>query len=89
MFNTQGMNFKDMCLLKQENIHEERLVYIRRKTKRIYNLKLTEQAKSIISYYIKRLESFPNINQFIFPILPDNFGANASADYKMYNSALK
>tara|TARA_B100000963_G_scaffold132435_1_gene115331 strand:+ start:786 stop:2033 length:1248 start_codon:yes stop_codon:yes gene_type:complete len=89
MFNTQGMNFKDMCLLKRKNIHEDRLVYIRRKTKRVYNLKLTKQAKEIISYYVSRLQTIPNVNRFIFPILPSHFGANASADHKMYNSALK
>ena len=73
------LNFKDMCLLKQENIHEDRLVYIRRKTKRVYNLKLTKKAKEIISYYVNRLQTFPNVNQYIFPILPSHFGTNCSA----------
>ena len=89
MFNTQGMNYRDMCLLKKENIHGDRLVYIRRKTKRIYNIKITEKAKEIIDYYIKRLETNPHPKQFLFPILPKNYGNNDENDTKMYNSALK
>ena len=89
MFNTQGMNYRDMCLLKRENIHGDRLVYIRRKTKRIYNIKITEKAKEIIDYYIKRLETSPHPKQFLFPILPKNYGNNDENDTKMYNSVLR
>jgi len=89
IFNTQGMNFRDMSLLKMENIQGERLVYIRRKTKRIYNIKITAKAKEIIDYYSKRLENNPHPQQFLFPILPHSYGNNNENDTKMYNSALK
>jgi len=89
MFFTQGMNFRDMTLLKNENIQNDRLVYIRRKTKRIYNIKITDKAKEILDYYNLRNESQPHPKGYLFPILPHNYSEDTEKDHKMYNSALK
>ena len=50
-FNLIGISFIDMALLKQSNIQGERIVYKRRKTGKIYNVKLTAKAKEILEIY--------------------------------------
>jgi site-specific recombinase XerD len=69
MFNMRGMNFIDLAYLTMKNIREDRLVYKRIKTGKLYNIKLTTQAKEIISYYIKGKKS--NSKDYIFPIMPE------------------
>ena len=89
MFNTQGMNFKDMSILKTSNIHENRIVYIRQKTKRVYSIKATKKAKEIMNYYLDRSTIHPNAKNLLFPILPLNYGENSERDSKTYYSCLK
>ncbi len=59
-----GINFADMANLKTTNIVENRLVYIRKKTKKKINIPLCEEAKSILNKY---LES-SSMRGYIFPI---------------------
>lgn len=65
MFNMQGMNFIDLAKLKSGQIIAGRVRYIRSKTNKPYEVKLTKEAEEIISKY--------NINKrpedFVFPIL--------------------
>ena len=58
-----GINFKDIAYLKDENIIDNRLSYIRRKTKQLITLPLQPQAIEIISKY-KSAD-----NPYLFPIL--------------------
>jgi len=60
MFNLRGMNFKDLSELKIENLDLEdgRCRYKRSKTKyssnsKEFNIKLSNEAKTILNYYIK------------------------------------
>ena len=46
-----GINFTDMSLLTNDNIDNDRLIYIRQKTKKTIILPLSEQAKEIINKY--------------------------------------
>ena len=84
MFNTQGMNFKDMSILKTSNIHENLIVYIRQKTKRVYSIKATKKAKEIMDYYLDRSTIHPNARNLLFPIPPLNYGENSERDSKTY-----
>jgi integrase len=48
MFNLIGISFADLVTLKQENIIDGRIVYRRKKTKRIYSIKINEYAQLIL-----------------------------------------
>lgn len=58
-----GINFKDIAFLKEDNIVDKRLSYIRRKTKQLITLPLQAQAIEIINKY-KSAD-----NPYLFPIL--------------------
>lgn len=71
-FNLRGMNFADLAFLTLENLEGDRLIYERRKTRRgdnvkTFNIKLTEEAKSILAIYTPGKKR----NDLIFPILTD------------------
>jgi len=65
MFNMQGMNFIDLAKLKVGQIVAGRVRYIRSKTNKPYEVKLTKEAEEIVSKYI--LDKKPE--DFVFPIL--------------------
>lgn len=65
MFNLQGMNFIDLAKLQCKQISHGRLRYIRSKTNKPFDVKLTKEAEDILSYYI--LNKSPE--DFIFPII--------------------
>lgn len=58
-----GISFSDMANLKQSNITNDRLMYIRQKTHRKINVPICDEAKEIIKKYID------SNNEYIFPIL--------------------
>lgn len=64
-FYTAGMNFTDMALLKLSNIIDNRIVYVRKKTKTNFSIKLSEPAMEIIEQYT----SGKTKNDYIFPII--------------------
>lgn len=47
-FYLRGISFTDMAYLKHDNIVEDRIEYVRRKTGKFYSIRLFEQAKTII-----------------------------------------
>ncbi len=51
MFMLIGINFKDMILMKENQIQHGRLIYTRAKTKRQYSIKLLPEALEIINYF--------------------------------------
>ncbi len=60
-----GINFTDIANLKQSNIAEGRLIYIRQKTGKKINIPLCEEANAILQKY-----SFESLSSgFLFPIL--------------------
>ncbi|NDV96732.1 site-specific integrase [Dysgonomonas sp. 521] len=58
-----GISFSDMANLKQSNITNDRLMYVRQKTHRKINVPISDEAKEIIKKYID------SNNEYIFPIL--------------------
>ncbi len=58
-----GINFTDMSLLTNDNINNDRLIYIRQKTKKTIILPLSEQAREIIDKYRD------SKRKYLFPIL--------------------
>jgi integrase/recombinase XerD len=60
-----GMNFTDMAYLKLTDIKDGRVQYRRRKTSKLYDIKLTGSLETILSYYT----SHNTGADFIFPII--------------------
>ena len=56
-----GINFVDMAYLTWKNISENRLVYYRKKTGKLINLPMQDEAKSVIGKY-------KDNGEYIFPI---------------------
>jgi integrase/recombinase XerD len=63
-FALRGISFTDMAYLKQDNVHNGYLTYRRRKTKKLYNIKLHPTAIKILTYYKK------HDTEYLLPIFP-------------------
>lgn len=62
-FSLIGMNMFDLCLIKTENIRDNRIQYIRQKTGKHYSIQLNELSKSILALY-------SNDRKHLLPLLP-------------------
>jgi len=60
-----GMSFIDLSFLKMENIINGRIKFQRKKTSKIYDIKITDELKEIMAFYIHEKEK----NDYIFPII--------------------
>lgn len=84
-----GMNFSDMAYLRNENIVSGRIKYRRRKTSKLYDIKITKGLKTILDYYINE----NHIAGYIFPIINRITLAEQNRDIqwarKRYNKRLK
>jgi len=65
IFTLIGINFTDLALLTQENIVNGRIIYKRKKTKKVYSIKLTPLALLIFE------EFKGSHSKFLLPILPE------------------
>lgn len=83
-----GMNFIDMAFLKRTDIKDGRIYYRRRKTSRIYDIKVTDSLQEIFNYYRNK-----NNGEYIFPIInrsePDLIDRDIQWARKRYNKKLK
>lgn len=59
-----GINFVDMAYLTKDNIIDNRLIYTRRKTKKLIKLPIQDRAMEII-------ERYNSNSKYLFPILSD------------------
>jgi len=75
-FNLRGISFADMASIKPTDLIEGRLLYKRRKTHKLYNIKLTEQAQQILNYYKQ------DGSTYILPVIPDNAVNNPELERK-------
>ncbi len=66
-YYTRGTNFSDMCYVKWENISNNRLEYIRKKTKKQLSIGLLEPAVEILNYFKDKY--YDGEDGYIFPIL--------------------
>ena len=64
-FYTRGMNFADMMLLEWNDITDDRIYYIRSKTKSKFQIKILPPAQKIIEYYKAQNRG----TKYVFPIL--------------------
>lgn len=64
-FYTRGMNFADMMTLEWNDIVEDRIYYIRSKTKSKFQIKILPPAQEIIEYYRAQNRD----TRYVFPIL--------------------
>jgi hypothetical protein len=60
---TAGINFVDMAQLTKDNLKDNRIVYVRKKTKKLINVPLQSKAIELINKYVK-LD-----NPYLFPVL--------------------
>ena len=70
-FYLRGINFTDMAYLKRSNIVNNRIQYTRRKTKKLYSVRLFTPAKKIIDT-MHRKDS-----DYLLPILPNDIGEDS------------
>ena len=63
----QGMNFRDMALLKWKNVIDDRVFYKRTKTRKFLQFKLLPPAQAIIDFY--RPQTPYDGEDYVFPIL--------------------
>lgn len=86
-FYCRGMNFVDIAYLTRDKIIDGRLIYMRKKTERrknakLLNVKLTNEALEILSYYLK--EERPG--NLVFPILENAIHLDDETLYTKYSS---
>lgn len=88
-FFLYGMNFTDMAFLKKENIVNGRIRFRRKKTGKIYDIKITRQLQEILDIYLKGKES----EDYIFPVIkreePAKQEREISWERQRYNRGLK
>jgi len=84
-----GMNYIDMAFMQLSNINNGRIEYRRRKTAKLYDIKVTDQLQEVLNYYINDKES----DDFIFPIIKRDQLADQYKDVewarKRFNRGLK
>lgn len=84
-----GMNFSDMAYLRKENILDDRIKYRRRKTSKLYDIRITENLQTILSHYMNLKKS----TGYIFPIIKRSTLIEQDKDIqwarKTYNKKLK
>ena len=78
MFNCRGMNLIDLVKLKKSNVRLGRIFYGRSKTGDPLSVKLTNELKEILKYYLKDKTE----NDFLFPANYDG----STAKYEKYKS---
>lgn len=82
-----GMNFTDMAYLKRSDIQDGRILYRRKKTSKLYDVKITETLHSLLSHYAN------NDSEYVFPIIKRETALLQAKDIqwarKRYNAKLK
>lgn len=70
-FSLIGINFTDLVQLTPDNIKNGRVTYRRQKTKKLYDVKLTHQASTILDYYKGKSD------KYLLPVLPADLASQA------------
>ncbi len=90
-YYTRGMNFYDMMMLEWSNIKQDKIHYLRRKTKTAFTIQILPPVQEILNYY--KAQKRPT--KFVFPILlknnltPTQIENRKSKVLKQYNKQLK
>ncbi len=84
-----GMNFADMARLQKTDIINGRIQYRRSKTKKLYDIKVTQNLNEILSYYLKKNKH----SSYVFPIIKRESAVLQEKDIqwmrKVFNENLK
>lgn len=84
-----GINFSDLAYMHKENILDGRIKYRRKKTSKLYDIKITQNLNKILSYYLDLENPFG----YIFPILHSDIPAQQYKSIRWararYNKKLK
>ncbi len=89
MFNTNGINFKDLAYLKIGQIigDYERIKYRRAKNHKDFDIVIAGKSKVILQYYIG--DRIHKKNELIFPILKKEILGQGKKEATLYDSQLK
>lgn len=87
-----GISFIDMAMLKVENIQDGRIIYRRRKTGKIYSIKILPAAEKIILHYCDYKKQ--DKTDFLLPIIPAHLNSEDQVEkardgYRKCNKYLK
>jgi site-specific recombinase XerD len=82
-FNFRGMSFADMATIKPSDISKGRLIYKRKKTHKVYNVKLTSKATEILGYYQQ-----PG-RMYVLPIIRAEIAPNSERERVYIQQAIK
>ncbi len=88
-FFMYGMSFIDMAFLKVSRLQGGRIKYRRRKTKKLYDIKIEARLQSILDFYLID----KGVDDYLFPIVKrtaiDDQYKDIDQARKMYNESLK
>lgn len=76
-----GASFTDIAYLTKDNIQKDRIVFRRRKTKKLYDIKLTPLAKRILKLYTP--------DKYLLPIFPSNMIEDGIESKNITRQAIK
>ena len=82
-FNLIGISFADMLTLKGSDIVNGRAIYRRKKTHKLYSIKLTQKARELIELY-SAMDS-----TYILPDIPESVIGNDVQERKYIKQAIK
>lgn len=82
-FNLRGISFADMFSIRKEDIVKGRLMYKRRKTHKLYNIKLTETAQQILDVYMHKDRTR------VLPVITDEIAKNPTQERAAIHQAIK
>lgn len=77
IFMLRGINLTDLLLLKKSNIHNDRIIYKRAKTGKMYSIKILPHMQEIIT-------EFTDKSEYLFGNLMSHYEKPTLADAKLY-----
>lgn len=78
-----GISFTDLAYLKKTDIVDDRVIYIRRKTGKVYSIKLTPLATEILKHYTA------NNSKYLLPLLKDSTVEDSLSAHKIIKQWIK
>ncbi|GAA4057846.1 phage integrase SAM-like domain-containing protein [Flavobacterium chungnamense] len=77
IFMLRGINLTDLLLLKKSNLHNDRIIYKRAKTGKMYSVKMLPQVQELIN-------EFKDDTQYLFGNLMEHFNKVTLVEIKQY-----
>lgn len=77
IFMLRGINLTDLLLLKKSNVHNDRIIYKRAKTGKMYSVKILTQVQELIN-------EFTDDTQYLFGNLMEHFNKVTLVEIKQY-----